>query len=94
MKKYLFIPCLILSGMMAAAAPKTVSSPDGKLTVTVSDDARYSIALEGKTILLPSALGFNSNRGDFTKATVTEAETSAIHDSYTLDRIKKGRITY
>ncbi|MBO4757267.1 MAG: glycoside hydrolase family 97 N-terminal domain-containing protein, partial [Bacteroidales bacterium] len=94
MKKYLFIPCLILSGMMAAAAPKTVSSPDGKLTVTVSDDARYSIALEGKTIVLPSALGFNSNRGDFTKATVTEAETSAIHDSYTLDRIKKGRITY
>ena len=94
MKKYLLIPCLILSGMMAAAAPKTVSSPDGKLTVTISDDARYSIALEGKTILLPSALGFNSNRGDFTKATVTEAETSAIHDSYTLDRIKKGRITY
>ncbi len=94
MKKYLFIPCFILSGMMAAAAPKTVSSPDGKLTVTVSDDARYSIALEGKTILLPSALGFNSNRGDFTKATVTEAETSAIHDSYTLDRIKKGRINY
>ena len=27
-------------------------------------------------------------------AKVTEAESSAIHDSYTLDRIKKGRITY
>ena len=94
MKKYLSIACLILSGMMAAAAPQTVSSPDGKLTVTVSDDARYSVSLDGKTILLPSALGFRSNRGDFTNAKVTEAETSSIHDSYTLDRIKKGRIEF
>ena len=94
MKKYLLVLCLSLLWLPVSAAPKTVSSPDGKLTVTVTDDARYSVTLDGKDIILPSALGFRSNRGDFTDATVTEAETSAIHDSYTLDRIKKGRITY
>ena len=94
MKKYLSALCLSLLCLSLSAAPKTVTSPDGKLTVTVSDDARYSVSLDGKAIVLPSALGFRSNRGDFMNAKVTEAESSAIHDSYTLDRIKKGRITY
>ena len=94
MKKYLSALCLSLLCLSLSAAPKTVTSPDGKLTVTVSDDARYSVSLDGKDIVLPSALGFRSNRGDFMNAKVTEAESSAIHDSYTLDRIKKGRITY
>ena len=94
MKKYLSALCLSLLCLSLSAAPKTVTSPDRKLTVTVSDDARYSVSLDGKDIVLPSALGFRSNRGDFMNAKVTEAESSAIHDSYTLDRIKKGRITY
>jgi hypothetical protein len=94
MKKYLFILCLSLLWLPVSAAPNTVTSPDGRLAVTVSDDARYSVTLDGKDIILPSVLGFRSNRGDFTNAKVTEAETSAIHDSYTLDRIKKGRIDY
>ena len=94
MKKNLSALCLSLLCLFLSAAPKTVTSPDGKLTVTVSDDARYSVSLDGKDIILPSALGFRSNRGDFMNAKVTEAESSAIHDSYTLDRIKKGRITY
>ena len=94
MKKYLFVLCLSLLWLPVSAAPNTVTSPDGRLAVTVSDDARYSVTLDGKDIKLPSVLGFRSNRGDFTNAKVTEAETSAIHDSYTLDRIKKGRIDY
>ena len=94
MKKYLFVLCLSLLWLPVSAAPNTVTSPDGRLAVTVSDDARYSVTLDGKDIILPSVLGFRSNRGDFTNAKVTEAETSAIHDSYTLDRIKKGRIDY
>ena len=94
MKKYLFSLTLALACLTAAAAPRTVSSPDGRLVVTVTDDARYSVSLDGKTILNPSALGFNSSRGDFTKASVTEAEASEVHDTYTLDRIKKGSISY
>ena len=94
MRKALSTLCLALIGLSAFAEPTTVTGPDGRLAVTVTDNAQYSITLEGKTILNPSALGFNSSRGDFTKVTVTEAEISSIHDEYTLDRIKKGSITY
>ena len=94
MKNLLISLSLILSCLAAAAAPKTVTSPDGRIAVSVTDDARYSISLDGKSIINPSALGFRSNRGDFTSAKVTEAETSTVHETYTLDRIKKGRINY
>ena len=94
MLKYLLTICLAALSLTAAAESGTVAGPDGRLVVTVSDDARYSIKLDGKVILQPSALGFNSNRGDFTKAKVTGTESSEVHDSYTLDRIKKGRIEY
>ena len=84
----------ILLCTAALAAPQTVSSPDGKLTVNVSEDARYSITFDGKTILSPSVLGFRSNRGDFSSAKVTEAQASVDEGSYTLDRIKKSSISY
>ena len=87
-----------LTGIMLCtavlAAPVKVTGPDGRLTVTVSEDARYSITLDGKDILLPSALGFNSSRGDFTSAKVTESRSSTFKGAYTLDRIKKSEIAY
>ena len=80
--------------MTAMAAPISVSGPDGKLTVTVTEDASYSVSLDGRTILLPSPLGFSSNRGDFSSAKVTDAQSSVDEGSYTLDRIKKSAIHY
>ena len=84
----------ILLCTAALAAPRQVSSPDGRLAVTVSDDARYSVTLDGKVILNPSNLGFRSNRGDFSTAKVTDAQTSVYEGSYSLDRIKKSDISY
>ena len=78
----------------ALAAPVSVTSPDGRLAVTVSDEARYSVTLDGKEILRPSYLGFNSNRGDFTVTEVTDSQTSRFEGSYKLDRIKKSEIRY
>lgn len=87
-----------LTGIMLCtallAAPVKVTGPDGRLAVTVSEDARYSITLDGKDILLPSALGFNSSRGDFTSAKVTESRSSTFKGAYTLDRIKKSEIAF
>ena len=80
--------------LSAMAAPCSVSGPDGKLTVTVTEDAFYSVSLEGRTILMPSALGFNSNRGDFTAVKVSDSQASSFKGAYTLDRIKKSEITY
>ena len=78
----------------ALAAPVSVTSPDGRLAVTVSDEARYSVTLDGKEILRPSYLGFNSNRGDFTVTEVTDSQTSKFEGAYKLDRIKKLRELY
>ena len=72
----------ILLCSAALAAPQKVTSPDGRLAVTVSDDARYSVTLDGKNILYPSALGFRSNRGDFYgDPKVTDAQTSRFEGS-------------
>ena len=93
MRKITTLVCIIIC-TAALATPRTVSSPDGRIAVTVSDDTRYSVTLDGRTILQPSALGFRSNRGDFTAPEVTDAQTSKYEGTYNLDRIKKSEISY
>ena len=93
MKKILSLLGIMLC-TAALAAPQSVSGPDGRLTVTVSDDARYSVTFDGRTILQPSPLGFKSNRGDFSSAKVTDTQSSVDEGTYTLDRIKRSSISY
>lgn len=58
-------PLVALAAIAWAAAPAaaeslTLASPDGKITVTVSDDgglATYSVSYEGKQVIAPSKLG-------------------------------------
>ncbi len=49
---------LLLSAVtMTTAETKTVSSPDGRLKVTISDEgglARYAVSYDGHTVLQPS----------------------------------------
>ena len=83
----------------ASALEKQVPSPDGKLVVTVNDNGgkpAYQVTLDGKVFLLPSALGLNTNIGDFTQGmTITDASAvEAINESYRLDRIKKSHVDY
>lgn len=83
----------------ASALEKQVPSPDGKLVVTVNDNGgkpAYQVSLDGKVFLLPSALGLNTNIGDFTQGmTITDASAvEAINESYRLDRIKKSHVDY
>ena len=55
----LAVLCLFASnGVFAREA--TVSSPNGKLLVSVTDDGQkptYTVTLDGRQMLLPSALG-------------------------------------
>ena len=95
------IVCAALAMLIlpASAIEKQVKSPNGKLVVTVNDNngkPSYSVSLDGKTFILPSALGLNTNIGDFTQGmTLTEAsEIVTINDTYTLDRIKKSHVDY
>ena len=100
MKKKLLI-CGVLAMMLtsASALEKQVASPNGKLVVTVNDNGgkpTYQVRLDGKVFLENSALGMNTNIGDFSQGmTMSEASAvKAISDSYQLDRIKKSHVDY
>lgn len=91
---------LILSlSAMSAMGVGTVTSPDGKLVVTVDTDAQgkpaYSVAYDGKDFLLPSSLGLVSNVGDFSKGLALSgmSDAVAVSDSYSLPGIKKAMST-
>ena len=61
---------LMLTPMAVMAREATVTSPDGKLQVTINDNggrATYAVTLDGQPMLLPSALGFKADFGDFTQ---------------------------
>lgn len=91
----------VLAMMMASASAleKQVASPDGKLVVTINDNngkPTYQVSLDGKVFLENSALGLNTNIGDFTQGmTMSEvSEVKAVNDSYQIDRIKKSHVDY
>ena len=90
---------LALIASSASALEKQVTSPDGKLVVTVNDNGgkpAYQVTLDGKVFLLPSALGLNTNIGDFTQGMMmtNASDVEAVNESYQLDRIKKSHVDY
>ncbi|MFT4254909.1 MAG: glycoside hydrolase family 97 protein [Caulobacter sp.] len=55
-----------LYGAEASAETRTLSSPDGAISVQVSDEsgqARYAVAYKGKTLIAPSGLGLELSKG-------------------------------
>ena len=66
----LFLSILLTSSVFAWAGDVSVSSPDGKLQESVSDEGGrlyYNATLDGQQMLLPSALGMKTSIGDFTR---------------------------
>ena len=97
MKRLLILFAASLS-LAASAREATVSSPDGKLLVTVSDEgasAVYSISLEGQPVLLPSALGFKADFGDFTKKLkIVNTSATQADREYDMRQVKQSHIHY
>ena len=97
MKKGLLCLALMLP-MMASAREVTIASPNGKLVVTVSDEggkATYAVALNGKQMLLPSALGFKADMGDFTKELkITNTKSAHVDRSYEMRQVKQSQMHY
>ncbi|MBR4433687.1 MAG: glycoside hydrolase family 97 N-terminal domain-containing protein, partial [Bacteroidaceae bacterium] len=89
------LPCTVSS---ALAEEVTVSSPDGKLTVIVTDaDATptYSVTYEGQTVITPSPLGIHTDLHQlYTDMSLTETKTATVTDDYTLDRCKTSSVHY
>ena len=97
MKKGLFFLALMLP-VMASAREVNIASPNGQLVVTVSDQggkATYAVTFNGREMLLPSALGFKADMGDFTQGlTIKNTATAHVDRTYTMRQVKQSRMHY
>ena len=98
MKRNLLLLLLACATLAAGAKEHNVSSPDGRLVVTV-DDAQglltYRVSYQGQTMLKSSALGLKTDIADFTRGmSFKEVKESQIDKSYTMTRTKASSAHY
>ena len=80
--------------VMGAYAQSPVSGPDGRLKVSVSSDARYSVEYDGITVLEPSSLGLNTNIGDYSSLKFAGESFSKVDQTYSVPTIKTSKVNY
>ena len=85
---------LAAATFLSAFAQSPVSGPDGRLKVSVSADARYSVSYDGIQVLEPSALGFKANLGDYSKLSFIEEKASQLDQTYKMETIKTSVVNY
>ena len=89
---------MMLAPITALAREATVTSPDGKLQVTINDEggrATYAVTLQGQPMLLPSTLGFKADFGDFTQGLkITNTKAEQIDRCYEMRQVKQSHIHY
>lgn len=99
MMKFFIVMAMLLGSSVASAENKQITSPDGKLVVTVADmDGRpsYSVSYDNVLFLKPSPLGIIASIGDFSSGMSLEknVSTNKIDETYELASIKKSKIRY
>lgn len=99
MVKFFIVMAMLLGSSVASAENKQITSPDGKLVVTVADmDGRpsYSVSYDNVLFLKPSPLGMIANIGDFSSGMSLEknVSTNKIDETYELTSIKKSKVHY
>ena len=97
--KFFIVMAMLLGSSVASAENKQMTSPDGKLVVTVADmDGRpsYSVSYDNVLFLKPSPLGIIANIGDFSSGMSLEknVSTNKIDETYELASIKKSKVHY
>lgn len=94
-KNNISLIALALAAINASAAP--ICSPDGKTAVEITCNQgtpTYTVTYNGVTVIEPSALGLNTNVGDFTQ-NLAITKTSAVEKknvSYSLPNIKVSKV--
>ena len=99
MVKFFIVMAMLLGSSVTSAENKQITSPDGKLVVTVADmDGRpsYSVSYDNVLFLKPSPLGMIANIGDFSSGMSLEknVSTNKIDETYELASIKKSKVRY
>ena len=99
MMKFFIVMAMLLGSSVTSAENKQITSPDGKLVVTVADmDGRpsYSVSYDNVLFLKPSPLGMIANIGDFSSGMSLEknVSTNKIDETYELASIKQSKVRY
>ena len=98
MKKILMSAVLFLAATASFAMEKQLSSPDGRLSVVVSDDGgapTYQVTLDGIAFLDKSPLGLKTNVEDLTQGlTMKDCQVKTVTDQYVLKTIKRSHVSY
>ena len=98
MKRIQAFVLMALAVLSVSATEKSFSSPDGHVTVTVSDISgrpTYKVSLDGATFITPSPLGVLMNFGDLSQAmTLKDCTVSTVNDEYELKTIKQSHVVY
>lgn len=97
--KFFIVMAMLLGSSVASAENKQITSPDGKLVVTVVDmDGRpsYSVSYDNVLFLKSSPLGIIANIGDFSSGMSLEknVSTNKIDETYELASIKQSKVRY
>lgn len=91
---------VLMAGIVShvCASEYTVTSPDGKLSVTISDDKgmlTYKAIYNNNIMLLPSRLGLSADFADMTSGmSITGVKRDVIDTCYTITRAKKSGTDY
>ena len=85
----LLIALSLLTGYaQAQPAQQEIVSPDGRMTVTVSDEGgtpKYQVKLDGEVFVQPSPLGLKMNFDDLTQGlTLKSCDVSKFENEYSL----------
>ncbi|MCQ2973398.1 MAG: glycoside hydrolase family 97 protein [Bacteroidales bacterium] len=96
-KNLVMLSALALFAINANATEKQLLSPDGQITVTISDSngcPSYSVKLGGETFLENSPLGLVLDLGDYTKGmSLTDSkENIKMEETYFLPTSKQNKI--
>lgn len=99
MKKFVTIAIALLVTSFTASADEKVTSPDGKLVVTVAEGQNgsvlYSARFNGVEMLRPSRLGLYTSLGNFVdNLKLKKATATHIADDYQLWQSKRSNIHY
>ncbi len=82
----------------AVAEEKTLTSPDGRMTVTVSDEGgkpTYTVSRSGATFLEKSPLGVKLNFIDMTEGlTMKACDVKTVNDEYDIMTTKQRHVQY
>ena len=92
------VAVVLMTAFAANATEKQLASPDGRMTVVVSDeDGRptYSVSLDGQTYILQSPLGVKANFDDLTQGlSLGQCEVNTIADEYSIMTTKQSHVQY